>query len=158
MHKDLKIGLVLGVILVIFVALRLATNPNLTTRARLQQSYDANFQSEPSSDLILESDTIQTDDKSVTNEAINLTATPTKIETTPETKEQTTNKEPIANEPLEKITTQRFHIIQKGETLSEIAYKYYGSAAKWNKILDANRSVIKDVNKLKPGTKIIIPE
>jgi len=158
MYKDLKIGLVLGVILVIFVALRLATNPNLTTRARLQQSQDANFQSEPSN-LILEPDTTaQTDDKSVINEAINLTATSNKTETASETKEQTITEEPIANEPIEKIKTQRFHIIQKGETLSEIAYKYYGSAAKWNKILDANRSVIKDVNKLKPGTKIIIPE
>ena len=58
----------------------------------------------------------------------------------------------------EKIKTQRFHIIQEGETLSEISRKYYDSARKWQKILDANRDVIEDVSKLKPGTKIIIPE
>jgi len=57
-----------------------------------------------------------------------------------------------------KIKTQKFHIIRQGETLSDISYKYYGSANKWQMLLDANRNVIKDVNKLKPGTKIIIPE
>ena len=155
MHKDLKIGLVLGLILVIFVSLRLATNPNLTLRARLQQSHDAASQPEPPN-LTPEPETGQTD--TVTNEAINLSATSTKTETAPEIKEQATPEEPTTNERVTKIKPQRFHIVRKGETLSEIAYKYYGSAAKWNKILDANRSVIKDANKLKPGTKIIIPE
>ena len=157
MHKDLKIGLVLGLILVIFVTLRLATNPNLTPHARLQQSHDANSQFE-SLDSTLESYTAQTDNKSAENEAINLSATSTKTETAFETKEQAVMEEPIANEPIEKIQAEKFHIVRKGETLSEIAYKYYGSAAKWNKILDANRSVIKDADKLKPGTKIIIPD
>ena len=61
-------------------------------------------------------------------------------------------------EQTEKIKTQKFHIIRKGETLSDISYKYYGSANKWRMILDANRDEIEDVSKLKPGTKIIIPE
>ncbi len=61
-------------------------------------------------------------------------------------------------EQTEKIKTQKFHIISKGETLSDISHKYYGSANKWQKILDANRNVIKDANKLRPGIKLIIPE
>ena len=61
-------------------------------------------------------------------------------------------------EQTEKIKTQKFHIVRKGETLSEISYKYYGSANKWQKILEANRDEIEDVSKLKPGTKLIIPE
>ena len=61
-------------------------------------------------------------------------------------------------EQTEKIKTQKFHIVREGETLSEISRKYYDSANKWQKILDGNRNVIKDVNKLKPGTKLIIPE
>jgi len=61
-------------------------------------------------------------------------------------------------EQAEKIKTQKFHIVCKGETLSEISHKYYGSANKWRIILDANRDEIEDVSKLKPGTKIIIPE
>ena len=58
----------------------------------------------------------------------------------------------------EKIKTQKFHIVCKGETLSEISRKYYDSANKWQKILEANRDEIEDVSKLKPGTKLIIPE
>ena len=61
-------------------------------------------------------------------------------------------------EQTEKIKTQKFHIISKGETLSDISHKYYGSANKWQKILDANQDVIKDANKLRPGIKLIIPE
>ena len=61
-------------------------------------------------------------------------------------------------EQTEKIKTQKFHIVREGETLSEISRKYYDSANKWQKILDGNRNVIKDVNKLRPGTKLIIPE
>ncbi len=61
-------------------------------------------------------------------------------------------------EQTEKIKTQKFHIVREGETLSEISRKYYDSANKWQKILEANHQIIKDVNKLKPGTKIIIPE
>ena len=61
-------------------------------------------------------------------------------------------------EQTEKIKTQKFHIVREGETLSEISHKFYGSANKWQKILDANRDVVEDVSKLKPGTKLIIPE
>ena len=61
-------------------------------------------------------------------------------------------------EQVEIIKTEKFHIVRKGETLSGISRKYYGSANKWQKILDANRNVIKDANKLRAGTKLIIPK
>jgi len=52
---------------------------------------------------------------------------------------------------------QRTHIVQSGETLYDISRQYYGSADKWFKILEANRPLIKDANKITPGTKLIIP-
>ena len=52
----------------------------------------------------------------------------------------------------------RYHIVLDGETLSGISYQYYGSVNKWQKILDANKNVIKDVKNLKPGTTLLIPE
>ncbi len=52
----------------------------------------------------------------------------------------------------------RYHIVLDGETLSGIAYQYYGSVNKWQKILDANRNAIKDVKNLKLGTTLLIPE
>ncbi|UCG56087.1 MAG: LysM peptidoglycan-binding domain-containing protein [Phycisphaerales bacterium] len=58
----------------------------------------------------------------------------------------------------EKIKTRRFHIVLRGETLSAISVKYYGSANKWPKILDANRSRIADANRIIPGTKLTIPD
>ena len=60
--------------------------------------------------------------------------------------------------PSEKIKTQKFHIVRNGDTLFGIACEYYGSANKLQKILDANRDIIKDANKLRAGTKLIIPE
>lgn len=50
----------------------------------------------------------------------------------------------------------KFHIVQAGETLYDISRQYYGSADKWSKILEANRSLVKDANKILPGTKLII--
>jgi nucleoid-associated protein YgaU len=61
-------------------------------------------------------------------------------------------------ERAEKIKTTKFHIIQRGETLSGIARRYYGAPDQWRKILTANQNVIKDPDKLTPGTKLIIPE
>ena len=61
-------------------------------------------------------------------------------------------------EQTEKIKPQRFHIVREGETLSMISNLYYGSAGKWQKILDSNRKTITDANKIKPGTKLIIPD
>ena len=54
--------------------------------------------------------------------------------------------------------TQRIHIVQKGDTLSSISAKYYGSARQWRKILAANRDNLPDPNRLIPGTKLIIPQ
>jgi nucleoid-associated protein YgaU len=62
------------------------------------------------------------------------------------------------NEQHKEIKTERFHIVSSGETLSDISYKYYGSADKWQKILGANRLPVENPSKLRPGTKLIIPE
>jgi LysM repeat protein len=54
--------------------------------------------------------------------------------------------------------TVRVHIVNSGETLSDISYKYYGSADKWQKILGADGLPVENPGKLIPGTKLIIPE
>jgi nucleoid-associated protein YgaU len=58
----------------------------------------------------------------------------------------------------EPIKTTRFHIVRRNETLSAISQQYYGSPDKWRKIVTANQKVIKDPNKIAPGTKLIIPD
>jgi nucleoid-associated protein YgaU len=53
------------------------------------------------------------------------------------------------------------HTVASGETLSDIALKYYGSAAKddWTAIYEANKDVIGDnPNLIKPDQVLKIPE
>lgn len=61
------------------------------------------------------------------------------------------------HEQTEKIETQRFYIIRRGDTLSKISTKYYGSAGQWRKILEANKQTLANPDKLTPGQKLIIP-
>lgn len=51
----------------------------------------------------------------------------------------------------------QIHEVVKGETLSAIAKKYYGSASKYNKIFEANRDILNDPDKIKVGQKLKIP-
>lgn len=51
-----------------------------------------------------------------------------------------------------------FYVIQKGDTLWEIAEKAYGNGSKYMKIVEVNREVIKDADKIFPGQKIRIPK
>lgn len=51
-----------------------------------------------------------------------------------------------------------FYVIEKGDTLWKIAEKAYGNGAKYKAIVDANKEVIKDENKIFPGQKIRIPK
>ena len=51
-----------------------------------------------------------------------------------------------------------FYVIQKGDTLCKIAEKAYGDGSKYNRIVEVNREVIRDPNKIFPGQKIRIPK
>ena len=121
--------MVLGLVLTTAATLWLSTRPNMSTKARMLNSYDDRTQQESTEQPVLP-----------------LIA---KIET-----EQSNTPDFTVRKEVEKIT----HTIREGETLSGISQEYYGSENKWQKILNANRNVIRDANKLKPGTKLIIPE
>jgi nucleoid-associated protein YgaU len=142
MQRDLKIGLVVGLVLAAIAAVWLSTRPSLSIKARMQ---------EPDS------------------------ATPRETATPPHSPDTESQQEAIDKQPRftmglpdtastetttpeqEKIETRKFHVVRKGETLSDISYRYYGSAAKWQKILNANHKTIEDPHKLRPGTRLIIP-
>lgn len=59
-----------------------------------------------------------------------------------------------APEPAEEVA---YYVIEKGDTLSAIAKKYYGKASEYPRIFEANREVIKDPDLIFPGQKIRIP-
>ena len=50
------------------------------------------------------------------------------------------------------------YIVQKGDTLSKISQRYFGTPNRWKAIYDANRDRIANINQLKVGTKIVIPQ
>jgi len=51
-----------------------------------------------------------------------------------------------------------FYVIEKGDSLWAISSKFYGKGHFYNKIVEANKEVIKDANKIFPGQKIRIPK
>ncbi len=143
MQRDLKIGLVVGLVLAALAAIWLSTRPSLSIKARMQ---------EPDSAILRETATPpHSPDTESQQEAID-----EQLRFTMGLPDTASTETTVSEE--EKIKTQKFHIVRRGETLSDISYRYYGSAAKWRKILDANRKAIEDPHKLRPGTKLIIPD
>ncbi|POF39982.1 peptidoglycan-binding protein LysM [Pseudomonas laurylsulfativorans] len=56
------------------------------------------------------------------------------------------------------VAAARFVVVKKGDTLSAISLAVYGDANKYQKIFDANKPMLKDVNKIYPGQSLRIPE
>jgi nucleoid-associated protein YgaU len=144
MQKDLKIGLALGLVLAATALLWLATRPSLSPLARMSRIPDA----EPAQESFE-----PVSEANITDNQPTTISPQSELPDSPERVPGTAQYE-----QTEKIKTQKFHIVLKGQTLTQISYKYYGSAGNWKKILDSNRNAIKDPNKLIPGTKLIIPD
>jgi tetratricopeptide (TPR) repeat protein len=51
----------------------------------------------------------------------------------------------------------RKHAVQRGDTLSNLAQKYYGNRARWHDIYNANRKVMKNEGDLRAGMELVIP-
>ena len=145
MPKDMKIGMLLGLVLVSAIMLWLFVGPGINLSATALNTGN------DSQTTVFEEISDSTDRIEIETEVIQENNQASSNDEQPEELE-------LANNLPEKIKTQRFHIIREGETLSEISSRYYGSATKWQKILDANKHLIQDVSKLRPGTKIIVPE
>ena len=49
------------------------------------------------------------------------------------------------------------YTFRSGDTLSSVAAQHLGSSAKWQELLAANKTAIKDPNRIPIGTVITIP-
>jgi nucleoid-associated protein YgaU len=134
MQKDFKIGMALGLVLVIVVVVGLSTRPSLSIKARAMSS------------------------RSAVHRKMGIPSLSHSIEPRKEIAISGNPAKQANNEQLKEVKAERFHIVRAGETLSSISYKYYGSANKWQKILGADHLPIENPSKLRPGTKLIIPE
>ena len=65
-------------------------------------------------------------------------------------------EEPAAPVPKENPYQQKY-VVQKGDTLWKIADEHYGDGRLYTKIFEANRDVLKDPDKIKPGQELRIP-
>jgi nucleoid-associated protein YgaU len=139
MQKDFKIGLAVGLLFVIGVALWLSTLPGLSTKSRALRAASAEAPNERP--VATE---VEPSRRGEGQSAYNPPAFPQQVSAEPQTPK---------NEPAGKI-----HIVQKGDTLSAISAKYYGSPLHWQRILTANHASLPDPNRLIPGSRLIIPE
>jgi nucleoid-associated protein YgaU len=132
MPKDYKIGMLCGLAVVIVTGIWLSIRPSLSMKAGI--GGPENARDEPGA---IEQPRLE----------------PNLPTIRPVVKEAEGDREEVTT-----VKTPRYHIIRSGDTLSCISYQFYGTENKWQKILDANRDVIQDVGRLRPGTRLIIPE
>lgn len=73
-------------------------------------------------------------------------------------------KEPIkfrprvsAPPPKDKVKVVEY-VVRRGDTLTEISHKFYGTSTKWKLILNANRKMLRRPNDLREGMKLHIPD
>ena len=66
------------------------------------------------------------------------------------------NDENLLAPPAEEKT--EFYTVQRGDTLSKIAKRYYGNGAKYPVIFEANKEVIKNPDLIYPGQTLRIPK
>jgi len=162
--------MICGVVLAGVVLLWVVTRPTLTTQARMVSPSAATSQesrpqteslfSEPSRPAAASAAPERPTQVAEASPVTGLVETvrPEPSVNVPPTQTHVPQPDLTVHEREQKITTTRFHIVQKDETLSSISQQYYGTASRWQKILAANEQTIKDANKIRPGTKLIIPE
>jgi nucleoid-associated protein YgaU len=148
MRKEFKIGMFLGLGLVIIGIIYLSTRPSVSPENRvLEQTQHLVGQNLPAVDMNAAA-RAEVNRPAAVAAALDANAPSASNATSDLTK----------FEQSQPIKTQRFYIVAKGDMLSTISQKMYGTTKKVDKIYEANRDVIKDKNRLKPGMKLVIPE
>jgi nucleoid-associated protein YgaU len=148
MRKEFKIGLFVGLALVVIGIIWLSTRKPASIESRtLEQTQHIAGPNLP----VAEANSM-VNDANARHIAAALDAN------APSSPVASTSADLTKFEQTQPIKTQRFYIVHKGDTLSTISQKYYGTTAKVNKIFEANKTVIKDKNRLKVGMKLVIPD
>jgi nucleoid-associated protein YgaU len=59
--------------------------------------------------------------------------------------------------PAPVLPSYETYVVRKGDTLSGIARRYYGTALEWRRLADVNRDVLASPDQLRPGMELKIP-
>ena len=70
---------------------------------------------------------------------------------------QVSSEKPAQQPQAQAAGGGRTHTVQRGETLTGIAQKYYGRASEYQKIFEANRDKLSDPDKVREGMNLVIP-
>ena len=167
MQKDLKIGLAVGLGLVAGAVVWVATRPSMSPEARMRQRQEAapveqtspgkEPNEKPVVSVIARSPEANLPPPAPVLPAAPPVETPAREAVVAAEKPAEGVVDSTVHEQTQKIETQRFYIVRRGDTLSKISVTYYGSAAQWRKIFEANRGTLPGPDKLTPGQKLIIP-
>lgn len=77
---------------------------------------------------------------------------------TPEPSVKPTPAKPTAAEsPRNSANSSRYHVVQKGDTLTELAMRYLGSTTRFAEIYEANRDQLRSPDDVRIGMKLTIP-
>jgi len=66
--------------------------------------------------------------------------------------------QPVQSSTPQKTEEETIHVVQKGDTLSALAQRFYGKASLYMKIFEANRDVLSNPDLIKIGQKLRIPK
>jgi nucleoid-associated protein YgaU len=146
MNKDYKIGLMIGLGLVIASSIWLATRPSL----RIDQPVPFDKSSQHTSNQ-QRPESPEQDDYAANTIILNNDS-----DLKPNTQPVIPELEPEPQYDPEALKTTKFHFVRPGDSLSSIAKTYYGSTGDWEKIAKANN--IDKPHNIKVGQKLIIPE
>ena len=157
MQKDFKVGMMVGMVALLGAVVWLSTRQDLGTQARLERAHGQL--------LARQRPNHSTSPAIAPSEPNDNAGAPPAQETRAGVPERPLSPRiqdlsPPQNTPVEtrqKIKTNLLHIVRSGETLSEIAQDYLGSSRHWRRLLEANRQVLTDPNKIRPGMKIVVP-
>lgn len=64
---------------------------------------------------------------------------------------------PASDESLSPSGSGKTYVVKKGDTLVRISERFYGTKGKWKTIWEANQTRIPNPDRIKVGTKLIIP-
>ncbi len=67
------------------------------------------------------------------------------------------SSEAMSREAAQRPETETYTVVA-GDTLSRIAKRYYGDAARWREIYDANRDLIQNPDLIHVGWELKIPQ
>lgn len=164
MHRDFKIGLIVGLVLLVVAMVWIGTHDSFSPQAKLAREQEISLPESSTSSQVAPPSTRVPPDPFAEQKRLPverdtpIVTKPIFTAPLPEMERQADiTVTPIA--PPEKEPPElRYHQVEAGQTLSTISKIHYGTTAHWKRILEANSHIISDAHMIRPGMRLVIPE